>query len=78
MSQIGWKIVLSKLNRFSNEVSNSTGDFAQLRLALKKMGPIVTDNNNFIIDFQIGEVLNSQELHTPMSIEAWLKTIPGK
>jgi len=73
VSQIGWKVVLEKLNKFSK----SEGGVAALRMAVKKMGPVVTDNGNFCVDFQVGEALKNPERHTPQSMDAWLKTIPG-
>ena len=48
-------------------------------MATKKMGPVVTDNNNFIIDFIVGELndANLKESLSPQKIETQLKTIPG-
>ncbi|XP_035707731.1 ribose-5-phosphate isomerase isoform X2 [Folsomia candida] len=71
ISQIGWKVVLEKLNR----VSKPEGGHSILRQAVKKMGPIVTDNSNFLIDFQVGNIFKDKK--SPREIETWLKTIPG-
>lgn len=43
---------------------------------MKKMGPVVTDNSNFLIDFQIGNTFKDGN-KAPREIETWLKTIPG-
>jgi len=72
VSQIGWKVVVEKLNR----ISKPEGGHSLLRQAVKKMGPVVTDNSNFLIDFQFGKALKDGN-KTPREIETWLKTIPG-
>jgi ribose 5-phosphate isomerase A len=41
------------------------------------MGPVITDNGNFVVDFQFGDSLRTGEIHTATSIDTWLKTIPG-
>ncbi|MCD5409990.1 MAG: ribose 5-phosphate isomerase A [Methanocellales archaeon] len=43
----------------------------RLRLAQKKDGPIITDNGNFIIDADFGEILDPQKLGEELS------SIPG-
>lgn len=47
------------------------GGTPRLRLAQKKDGPIITDNGNFIIDADFGEILDSQKLGEELS------SIPG-
>jgi len=42
-----------------------------LRVAEKKLGPVVTDNGNFILDVHFGPIHNPRELNTR------LKAIPG-
>ena len=37
-----------------------------LRLAKAKMGPLVTDNGNFIIDVDFGKITNPNELHNQL------------
>lgn len=43
----------------------------QLREAVKKLGPVITDNGNFIIDAQIPDI------HNPKQLEREIKGIPG-
>ena len=43
-----------------------------LREAQKKMGPVVTDNGNFILDLKF-----SQPLNNPEKVAVELKMIPG-
>ncbi len=47
------------------------GGTPRLRLGQKKDGPIITDNGNFIIDADFGEILDSQKLGEELS------SIPG-
>jgi len=75
VSQIGWRVVLNKLKVLGN--SFDVDKESQLRLAVKKMGPVVTDGGNFIVDFLIGDLLRSDKLHSPKSLDALLRTIPG-
>lgn len=42
-----------------------------LRLAEKKAGPLITDNGNFILDVEFGEILNPDELNRK------IKMLPG-
>jgi ribose 5-phosphate isomerase A len=42
-----------------------------LRQSLGKVGPVITDNNNFIIDVDFGVIKE------PRNLENKLKTIPG-
>lgn len=74
VSQFGHTVVLKKLNEFSQLASIDKP--SHLRLAVKKMGPVVTDNSNFIVDFVIGDIIRTS-IHSPQSLNAWLKTIPG-
>jgi len=79
VSQFGWRVVVDKLNRAGTLLLGYDSDkLAQIRLAEKKMGPVVTDTGNFIVDFKIENLFQSPEsLHSPKSLEASLKTIPG-
>lgn len=43
----------------------------QLRMAVKKLGPVVTDNGNFIIDARFSKIKD------PVSLEKELNVIPG-
>lgn len=44
---------------------------ARLRVGGGKVGPVVTDNGNFLVDADFGPIRGAGEL------EAWLKAIPG-
>ena len=44
---------------------------SKIRMGVKKDGPVITDNGNFIID------ANFQEIQNPISLEKELNTIPG-
>lgn len=57
--------------------SECSSETTGLRLAAKKMGPVVTDGGNFIVDFQIGNILQSQNSYSPKTLDALLRTIPG-
>nr|VZI13309.1 unnamed protein product [Spirometra erinaceieuropaei] len=37
-----------------NEIERRFGGVAKLRMAVSKMGPVVTDNGNFLLDWQFG------------------------
>nr|MDO8119090.1 ribose-5-phosphate isomerase RpiA [Candidatus Sigynarchaeota archaeon] len=49
----------------------SLGAKPELRMAVKKMGPVITDNGNFIVDAKFG-IINE-----PAKLEATLNNIPG-
>lgn len=57
------KSVMRRLTRFSSQFS--------IREAVRKMGPVVTDNGNFIIDVSISDIKN------PKRLEMELNNIPG-
>ncbi|KAJ2081450.1 ribose-5-phosphate isomerase rki1 [Coemansia sp. RSA 988] len=44
---------------------------AELRQAVRKAGPVVTDNGNFILDVTVGKI------HDPRRVELLIKMIPG-
>ena len=44
---------------------------ANLRMGVQKDGPVITDNGNFVLDCQFGQITNPKEL------EVELNTIPG-
>ena len=78
VSSLGWKVVEKKCNELSLAWGSNTG-LAAVRMAVKKMGPVVTDNGNFIIDFNIGELKEeARQGLSPAKIEASLKKIPGE
>jgi len=39
-----------------------------LRMAVSKMGPVVTDNGNFIIDVDFGKISNPNKLHSQLKM----------
>jgi len=75
VAQLGARVVLEKLQRFTDSVGANKP--TKLREAVSKMGPVITDNGNFVVDFQFGDVLETGKIHTATSIDTWLKTIPG-
>jgi len=75
VAQLGARVVLEKLQKFTTSVGANTP--TKTRQAVSKMGPVITDNGNFVVDFQFGDVLRTGEIHTATSIDSWLKTIPG-
>ncbi|AMQ19111.1 ribose-5-phosphate isomerase RpiA [Thermococcus peptonophilus] len=58
-----WRAIAEEL-----EVFNAT---AELRMAVKKDGPVVTDNGNFILDAKFARI------EDPLDLEIELNTIPG-
>lgn len=58
-----WRAIAEEL-----EVFNAT---AELRMAQKKDGPIITDNGNFILDAKF------ERIDDPLDMEIELNTIPG-
>ncbi|RKO82799.1 ribose 5-phosphate isomerase [Blyttiomyces helicus] len=47
------------------------GGFPTLRMAVRKAGPVVTDNSNFIVDADFGEIAD------PVALERNLIACPG-
>jgi len=74
VSSLGWKVVQRKLENLAKSYGCEDASVL-LRMASKKMGPVVTDNNNFIIDFNLGGNLSG--VTAPVNVEAALKRIPG-
>ncbi|MHA1650797.1 MAG: ribose 5-phosphate isomerase A [Candidatus Helarchaeota archaeon] len=60
---LSFKTVLKKLKRYNA--------ICTLRTAVKKMGPVITDNGNFIIDAQITDIKD------PKQLELEINGIPG-
>lgn len=78
VSRIALRVVTNKLNTFGKEVMRTESEVALLRLAKAKMGPVITDTDNFIIDFQIGDLFRPGPGNLePSNVETILKTIPG-
>ncbi|CAL8138314.1 unnamed protein product [Orchesella dallaii] len=76
VAQMGARVVLEKLQKFTDSVGGSVIP-TKVRQAVNKMGPVITDNGNFIVDFQFGDAMKTGELHNAQSVETWLKSIPG-
>lgn len=76
VAQMGSRVVLEKLQKFTESVGGSVTP-TKVRQAVSKMGPVITDNGNFVVDFQFGDTLKTGETHTAQSLNGWLKTIPG-
>ncbi|NXG51479.1 RPIA isomerase, partial [Psilopogon haemacephalus] len=55
----------------SRALSRSFGGSAELRMAISKAGPVVTDNGNFILDWKFDKVHDWREVNTA------IKMIPG-
>lgn len=64
------------MQQFTDSIGGATSK-TKVRQAVSKMGPVITDNGNFVVDFQFGDALKTGEIHTAKSLESWLKTIPG-
>lgn len=60
---LAYKTVYNKLKEFTTEL--------QLRMAAKKLGPVITDNGNFIIDARFPKIKD------PEKLEREIKMIPG-
>ncbi|MBO8174980.1 MAG: ribose-5-phosphate isomerase RpiA [Thermococcus sp.] len=58
-----WRVIKEEL-----EVFNAT---AELRMGIKKDGPVVTDNGNFILDAKF------ERIEDPLDLEIELNNIPG-
>ncbi|XP_043935997.1 ribose-5-phosphate isomerase [Protopterus annectens] len=52
-------------------ISKKFGGVTELRMAVKKAGPLVTDNGNFLLDWKFDKVHNWKEVNTA------IKMIPG-
>lgn len=59
------------------QIENKFGGCAKLRMASRKMGPVVSDNGNFILDWTFDKVgdwskINNQLIHIPGIVETGL------
>lgn len=63
--------VIPEAYRTVTEYVKMVGGSPSLRMAQMKDGPVITDNNNFVVDVQFKEIPNPQELETA------LNSIPG-
>ncbi|NVM04018.1 MAG: ribose-5-phosphate isomerase RpiA [Candidatus Helarchaeota archaeon] len=64
------EVIPIALKTVSNRIKELTTEI-QLRMAAKKLGPVVTDNGNFIIDARFSKIKD------PESLEKELNVIPG-
>lgn len=58
--------VLSQAHALVSRKIAELGGKPQLRMAVKKAGPVVTDNGNFILDCDFGEIASPSELHSSL------------
>ncbi|MCD6264111.1 ribose-5-phosphate isomerase A, partial [Candidatus Bathyarchaeota archaeon] len=71
---VGQVVPLEVLPFASAFVLRRVGERARsvhLRVGSGKVGPVVTDNGNFLLDADFGPIEEAEEL------EAWLRSIPG-
>ncbi|KAJ2761370.1 ribose-5-phosphate isomerase rki1 [Coemansia sp. BCRC 34490] len=78
VSPLGWRTVKRQLERMGPELSpktepafESAHPVAELRQAVRKAGPVVTDNGNFILDVSVGRIYRAP------AVERLIKMIPG-
>lgn len=67
-------VPLEVIKEAASQVQKTLKDMnveSTIRMGVKKDGPVITDNGNFIIDAEFNEILN------PISLEKELNTIPG-
>jgi len=72
VAQVGWRVVVDRLDKYSAP----EGVVTHMRQGVKKMGPVVTDNGNFLMDFHFRGMFKSKR-KTPREVENWLQSIPG-
>ncbi|KAJ2832013.1 ribose-5-phosphate isomerase rki1 [Coemansia furcata] len=84
VSPLAWSTIKRQLERMvpkSRAQGLSTADavvafefshpIAVLRQAVRKAGPVVTDNGNFILDVSMGKI------YDPLAVEQLIKMVPG-
>ncbi|KAJ2862778.1 ribose-5-phosphate isomerase rki1 [Coemansia aciculifera] len=83
VSPLAWSTIKRQLERFvpKSRVQGMTAEavaafeynhpIAVLRQAVRKAGPVVTDNGNFILDVSMGKI------YDPLAVEQLLKMVPG-
>ncbi len=64
------EVIPMALKTVTNKIKELTTEI-KLRMAVKKLGPVVTDNGNFIIDARFSKIKD------PESLEKELNVIPG-
>ncbi|KAJ2238443.1 ribose-5-phosphate isomerase rki1 [Coemansia sp. RSA 1722] len=84
VSPLAWRTIKRQLERMA-PLSRAQGSVkadlaaafsfshpkAELRQAVRKAGPVVTDNGNFILDVSVGSI------HDPLAVEQLIKMVPG-
>ncbi|KAJ2061566.1 ribose-5-phosphate isomerase rki1 [Coemansia sp. S100] len=83
VSPLAWSTIKRQLERFvprsrvQGVAAEAVAAFeyshpiAVLRQAVRKAGPVVTDNGNFILDVSMGKIYN------PLAVEQLIKMVPG-
>ncbi|KAJ1721938.1 ribose-5-phosphate isomerase rki1 [Coemansia erecta] len=83
VSPLAWRTIKRQLERLvpqsraqsaalaSSAAFSFANPKAELRQAVRKAGPVVTDNGNFILDVAVGSI------YDPLSVEQLIKMIPG-
>ncbi|KAJ2162974.1 ribose-5-phosphate isomerase rki1 [Coemansia sp. RSA 552] len=79
VSPLAWRTIKRQLERVTplSHARGITGAFELdhpvpvLRQAVRKAGPVVTDNGNFILDVCVGKI------YDPIAVEQFLKMTPG-
>ncbi|KAJ2706554.1 ribose-5-phosphate isomerase rki1, partial [Coemansia spiralis] len=83
VTPIAWRSIKSQLERFTplsrgravSEPAAVAFEYASpvatLRQAVRKAGPVVTDNGNFVLDVRVGKIFD------PAAVEQAMKMIPG-
>ncbi|KAJ2345379.1 ribose-5-phosphate isomerase rki1 [Coemansia sp. RSA 2618] len=76
VSPLAWRTISRQLERMhpghaSAGIFELQAPVAQLRQAVRKAGPVVTDNGNFILDVHVGKI------YDPPAVERLFKMVPG-
>ncbi|ORX70932.1 ribose 5-phosphate isomerase [Linderina pennispora] len=82
VSPIAWQTIKRQLERLvprsralgvlaTSDAFELNHPVATLRNAVRKAGPVVTDNGNFILDVHVGRI------HDPVAVEQLIKMVPG-
>ncbi|KAJ2384067.1 ribose-5-phosphate isomerase rki1 [Coemansia sp. RSA 2611] len=78
VSPLAWRTIKRQLERMRPTLPSDPAALfeldcpaAELRQAVRKAGPVVTDNGNFILDVRLGKV------YDPPAVDRLIKMIPG-
>jgi ribose 5-phosphate isomerase A len=58
--------IIPQAQRFLNKKFRELGGQPKLRQSNAKLGPLITDNGNFIIDVNFGKITSPKELHSQL------------